>query len=199
MIPMSITEVKDEIRILGWDDAPFEPEDDKIPLVGSVLRGGKPYLDGVLVEEIEVDGFDVTERIIEATNKTKHKDQLRILMLDGITFAGFNTADIERIYEETGIPVLVVTRKNTDFASFREAMEELPGFERRWDCIERAGDMKEFSFSKGNLYFQNKGITEERAKEVIEITATKSLTPEPIRISHLIASGIKEGESIGGA
>ncbi|MFP4116974.1 MAG: DUF99 family protein [Candidatus Aenigmatarchaeota archaeon] len=196
---MSITEVKDEVRILGWDDSPFDSDDNKIPLVGSVLRGGKPYLDGILVEEITVDGFDVTEKIIEATSKTKHRDQLRILMLDGITFAGFNTADIEKIYEDTELPVIVVTRKNTDFKSFRKAMKELPKFEKRWDCVRRAGELKEHSFSKGNLYFQHKGISEEKTREVIEMTASKSLTPEPIRISHLIASGVKEGESIGGA
>lgn len=196
---MSIRQVKEEIRILGWDDSPFDSEDGKVPLVGSVVRGGKPYLDGVLVEHITVDGFDATERIIEASKGTKHRDQLRVLMLDGITFAGFNTVDIQRIYEETGLPVIVATRENTDFEGFRDAMKKLPEFERRWDCVRRAGDLKELSLGEGSLYFQHEGVEEGKARQILEMSASKSLTPEPIRISHLIASAIKRGESIGGA
>ncbi len=197
---MTIRKVKDEIRVLGWDDSPFDSEnDERIPLVGSIVRGGKPYLDGVLVEEITVDGFDATETIIEASSKTRHRGQLRVIMLDGITFAGFNTVDIEKVYTETDLPVIVVTRKDTDFEGFKAAMKELPGFEKRWKCIKKAGDLKELPLPDGSLYFQYKGIKEESARKVLELTASKSLTPEPIRISHLIASAIKTGESIGGA
>ncbi len=196
---MSIRKIKEEIRILGWDDSPFSEEDERVPIVGSVVRGGKPYLDGVLVEDIAVDGFDATQKIAKASKNTKHRDQLRIIMLDGITFAGFNTVDIEKLHRETDLPVVVVTRKNIDFGKFKKAMEKLPGFKRRWKCIERAGDLKELSMPDGKLYFQNIGISEKKTKELLKMSTSNSLTPEPIRISHLIASGIKEGESIGGA
>ncbi len=197
---MQIREVKDEIRILGWDDSPFDSSvDENVPIVGSVVRGGKPYLDGVLVEEVTVDGFDATKKIAEASCSTKHKDQLRVIMLDGITFAGFNTVDIVEINEKTELPVIVVTRENTNFESFREAMKRLPGFEERWECVERAGDLKKLAMEKGNLYFQHNGIDEQKSKEILKMSASNGLTPEPIRISHLIASAIKRGESVGGA
>ncbi len=196
---MTIREVKGEIRILGWDDSSFDDCDKKIPVVGSVVRGGKPYLDGVLVEEITVDGFDATGVISRASQETKHRDQLRVIMLDGITFAGFNTIDIKEVHRRTGLPVVVVTRKNTNFESFRKAMKGLQDFDRRWECIEKAGDLKELSMDRGNLYFQHVGITEKKTREVLKMCVSNSITPEPIRISHLIASAIKEGESIGGA
>lgn len=197
---MVIRKVKPEIRILGWDDAPFEKGGEgKIPLVGSVVRGGEPYLDGVLVEEIEIDGNDASEVIINASNKTKHKEQLRVIMLDGITFAGFNTVDIQKIYEETGLPVIVVTRKETDFEKFKEAMKNLPNFEERWECVKKAGELKKLSIDDEKIYFQHEGIKEDKAKEVLKTSISKSLIPESIRISHLIASAIQKGESIGGA
>ncbi|MFP4115670.1 MAG: DUF99 family protein [Candidatus Aenigmatarchaeota archaeon] len=197
---MPIRKVKDEIRILGWDDASFDTESSgKIPLVGSVVRGGKPYLDGVLVEEVEVDGFDATETIIHAANGTKHKGQLRIMMLDGITFAGFNTVDIQEISRKTELPVVVVTRKDIDFKGFREAMKKLPRFEERWKCVEKAGELKELGVSGGKVYFQHTGIEEDKARRVLEISASKGRIPEPIRISHLVATAIQRGESVGGA
>lgn len=197
---MTIRKVKPEIRILGWDDGPFERgEEGEIPLVGSVVRGGKPYLDGVLLEEIEIDGKDATDVIIEASNRTKHKEQLRVLMLDGITFAGFNTVDIKKIREETELPVIVVTRSKTDFGKFKEAMKNLPDFDERWECVEKAGKLKEHPVNDEKIYFQHEGIDERKARQVLKISISKSNIPEPIRISHLVASAIQRGESIAGA
>lgn len=194
---MVIRKVKPEIRILGWDDSPFEKGGEgKIPIVGSIVRGGKAYLDGVLVEEVEIDGDDATDVIIDASNRTKHKEQLRVIMLDGITFAGFNTVDIKKINEETDLPVIVVTRKNTDFGKFREAMEKLPNFEERWSCVEKAGELKEFPVKGEKIYFQHAGIGEDKARRVLKTSISRSLIPEPIRISHLIASAIQKGESV---
>lgn len=197
---MPIRKVKPEIRILGWDDSPFEKGGKgKVPIVGSIVRGGKAYLDGVLVEEVEIDGFDATDVISEASSRTKHRDQLRVIMLDGITFAGFNTVDIEKVNERTGLPVIVVTRKDINFEKFEEAMRKLPGFERRWKCVEKAGELKEMEVSGGKIYFQHRGLDENKTREVLKTSISRSQIPEPIRISHLIASAIIRGESIAGA
>ncbi|MFP4045733.1 MAG: DUF99 family protein [Candidatus Aenigmatarchaeota archaeon] len=198
---MVIRKVKPELRIIGWDDASFKrDQEDRVPIVGSVVRGGKPYLDGVLVEEIEKDGYDATETIAEAVNRSKHKDQLRVIMLDGVTFAGFNTVDIEELNERTGLPVIVVVRKETDFAKFRKAMEKLPNFDKRWSCIEKAGEMKPVEIGDGKeVFFQHTGIDENKARRVVKTSVSRSLLPEPIRISHLIATAIARGESIGRA
>ncbi len=197
---MPIREVKDEIRILGWDDSPFDNNSSgTVPIVGSIVRGGKPYLDGVLVENVKLDGFDATEKIARATNRSRHKDQLRVILLDGITFAGFNTVDIAKLHADTGLPVVVATRKDIDFPNFKKAMKSLDGFDKRWKCVERAGELKKISIRGGNLYFQHKGIEEDKTRDLLRMSASKSITPEPIRISHLIASAITKGESVGGA
>lgn len=194
---MSIRKVKSEIRILGWDDSSFERgSEGRIPIVGSIVRGGKPYLDGVLVEEVEIDGEDATDVIIGATNNTKHKGQLRVVMLDGITFAGFNTVDIEEVSEETELPVIAVTRKKTDFEKFRKAMENVPDFEERWKCVERAGEFEKLDLGEDGIFFQYSGIDENKARKVLKTSISRSLIPEPVRISHLIASAIHTGESI---
>src|SRR3989338_8772357 len=78
---------------IPYADGPFESKSKgKTVLIGVVFRGGS-FMDGLLKSEIEIDGEDAEDTIVKITNKTKHKDQLRVIMLDGITFGGFNTVD----------------------------------------------------------------------------------------------------------
>ena len=80
-----IKRIKQEIRVLGWDDGPFEqhhPDDNPatVPVIGVVCRGGS-FIDGVLRTDVTVDGFDATGKLVEAVNRSRHKGQVRILML----------------------------------------------------------------------------------------------------------------------
>ncbi len=192
--------IKREIRILGWDDGPFpKGKKGKTILVGTIFRGAS-FMDGILKTDIEIDGTDATEKIIEAVKNTKHKD-LRVIMLDGITFGGFNFVDIKKLHKKTGLPVIVILRKRPDIEKFKEAMKKLPEFEKRWEAVENAGRF--FKVKVGtrgkSIYFQKTGLTEEEAREIIKLTAVRSNIPEPLRVAHLIASGIVNGESIGRA
>lgn len=190
---------KSEIRLLGWDDASFE-EDTRgnVPIVGTITRGSKSYVDGFLYTEIEKDGFDCTDQMIDSVNNSKHKDQLKALLLDGITFAGFNVVDIERLNKETELPVIAVTRKRTDFDKFKEAMKNVSNFDRRWRNVKKAGEMKSLELDEGKIYYQFSGISNREAQEIIKLSLHRSMLPEPIRISHLMASAISDGESNAG-
>jgi endonuclease V-like protein UPF0215 family len=190
--------IKEEIRVLGWDDAPFpKGGKGKVVLVGTIFRGGS-FIDGILRTVVEIDGLDATEKIVKAVRKTKHKD-LRVIMLGGITFGGFNFVDIREVYRKTGLPVLVVIRKRTNMKKFRTAMKKLPEFEKRWKAVESAGEFFRMSLKGKGIYFQKIGLTEEETRKIIRVTAKRGLMPEPLRVAHLIASGIVKGESIGRA
>jgi len=191
-------QIKKEIRILAWDDGPFEfKSKGKDILVGVIFRGGH-VLDGLLKTEVEIDGLDATEKIIEKILKTKHKD-LRIVMLDGITFAGFNTVDIREIYQKTKLSVIVVNRKKPDFERFISTLKKLPDPEKRLKCVENAGSVYWVNIKNKRICFQCYGISKEDAAKVIKETSTMSLIPEPLRVAHLIATGFVLGESVGGA
>lgn len=190
--------IKKEIRILGWDDGPFEKgTKGKVPVIGTIFRGGS-FMDGLLRIDIQIDGLDATEKMIKAIKKSKHED-LRILMLDGITFGGFNIIDVEKLYKKTSLPVIVILRKKTKMKKFKEAMKKLGNYEKRLKCIKNAGKFYKFKGKKRgkSICFQKIGLTKEDAKKIINISSTRSLIPEPIRVSHIIASGIVKGESIG--
>ena len=121
-------------------------------------------------------------------------------MVDGITLAGFNIVDIKELNERTGIPVIVINRKLPDLEKVRRALKRFDDFEERWKAVENAGEIKECYVKKGKkIYFQAKGMNEETAREVIKISTTRSFIPEPLRIAHIIATGIVRGESYGRA
>ncbi len=186
--------IKPEIRILGVDDGIFSPHQEALALVvGVVFRGGY-WLDGVMHAKVEVDGFDATQNISSMIVGSPHHRQLRVIMLNGITFAGFNIVDIKRLNEETNIPVIAVTRDEPDFDKIHEALRNLSKSEERWNMIQNAGEILEVStrVRKERLYMQVAGISKEDARKIVKLTSTRSSIPEALRVAHLIASGVTE-------
>ncbi len=189
--------MKKEIRILGIDDMPFSFEDEHVDIVGVVLRGNS-YIEGVIKATIEVDGKDATSTLISLIKDTKHKGQLKVIMIDGIALGGFNVVNGESVYKETKIPVLTITRNKPQSEKIKEALQKhFEDWEERWNII-ASGKIEEIS-GDYPLYIKRFGIEIREAKEVIKISTIRGALPEPLRIAHLIATGIKTGESYGRA
>ena len=92
--------MKDGIMVLGIDDGYFlKHTKDKVLVVGAVLRGNKD-LEGVLSCHIQKDGRDATNSLAKMINKSKHKRQLRYIMTNGTTLAGFNVLDIAELHRK---------------------------------------------------------------------------------------------------
>ena len=67
--------------------------------------------------------------------------------------------------------------------------------QKKYKLIQKAGAVEKV----GKVYIQRKGITLGKAKQILKLTCTRSLIPEPIRVAHLIAGGVVTGESKGKA
>jgi uncharacterized protein len=190
--------IKQEIRILGVDDAPFTPHTTgPVMLIGTVFRAGN-WLDGVLRTHITGDGTDATSKISSMVNHTRQKDQLGVIMLDGITFGGFNVVNIRKIFQETGIPVIVIMRRFPSFEKIKKALKRFHDWEERWSNILDAGKVYEIQ-NEENIYIQIQGINLKDAEEIVRLSATRSAIPEPVRVAHIIAAGVTTGESRGSA
>ncbi|MBU7013813.1 MAG: DUF99 family protein [Theionarchaea archaeon] len=183
--------IKPQIRILGVDDGSLCGQ--RILLVGVVFRGGF-WIDGLLSCEIQRDGTDATEKIISMVSNTRHED-LRIIMTDGITFAGFNTIDIKAISQQTGLGIIPVMRRMPDFQKISRALENFPDRDKRWECIEKAGPVFSVKVGQGELFYQVAGLEREEAEKVISLTCMHSHLPEPVRVAHIIATGVVRGEA----
>jgi len=192
--------IKSEIRVMGIDDGPFVAHTKgKALLVGTVFRGGQ-WLDGILRTYVDIDGTDATQKIIDMVNKSRHKGQLRVIMTDGVTFGGFNVIDIQEIFRQTGIPVIVVSRKMPDFSKVKKALKNLPDWQERWRMLRTAGKIHQVRSKPraAPVCVQVAGINLADAEQIVKLTSTRSLVPEPLRVAHLIATGIILGESVGG-
>ena len=192
MSPKSLRVIKPEIRILGVDDGKFTPHSKaQVPVVGVVFRGGY-WLDGVMSTQITVDGFDATAKISSMIRNSPHYKQLRVVMLNGITFGGFNVVDIKALNAETNLPVIAVTTRKPDLTRIHLALKNLPNSEERWRAVVTAGEIFPVVTRGGKqgVYVEVAGVAKEVAVEILRLTATRSKIPEALRVAHLVASGI---------
>ncbi len=182
------------MRVIGIDDSPFNKfGKGNVLIVGAVFRGGS-FLDGVLSTKVSIDGDNSTKKIIEMINKCKFKPQLQCIFLDGIAVAGFNVIDVKELSKKTKLPVIVIIRRKPNIEKIKKTLIKI-GKKNKIRLIDKAGSV----VPVGEIYIQLTGLSVEKAKEILKITCTRSLIPEPIRIAHLIASGITFGESRGKA
>jgi endonuclease V-like protein UPF0215 family len=184
--------IKPEIRVLGVDDGVFIPHSKgRVLVVGVVFRGGY-WLDGVMHTFVRVDGFDATSKIASMVLNSPHRKQLRVIMLNGVTLAGFNVVDIEKLSGKTKLPVIAITRNRPNLQEIREALRHLPNSDKRWRVIADTGEVIEASTRTRaeKVYMQFSGVRRDDAEKIVRLTSTRSSIPEPLRVAHLIASGI---------
>jgi hypothetical protein len=188
--PKKFRTIKSEIRVLGVDDGQFIPHTQgTVIVVGVVFRGGC-WIDGVMHTRIAIDGLDATEKLALMINSSPHRRQLRLVMLNGLTFAGFNIVDIKQLNVVTGLPVIVLTRDMPDLEAIHQALKNLPHSEERWRMVLEAGEIHEVNCKGSKSYMGLAGISLADAIKIVQLTATRSSFPEPLRVAHLIASGI---------
>ncbi len=192
---------KKEIRIIGFDDGPFQSRDRvPVPVVGVIYRGGS-FLDGMLKTEVTVDGLDATEKLINVINSSRHKQQLKLVMTDGLTFGGFNLIDIKEMHERTRLPVIVINRKHPDIREVTKALKRnFEDSKERIRIMKNAGKVKLHILpNKQRVYYQAVGLSDDEVKEIINLSTTHSFIPEPLRVAHIIATAVVKGESKGRA
>lgn len=182
--------IKPEIRVLGIDDGKFTPQTKgNVIVVGVVFRGGIS-IDGVMHTNISIDGLDATEKLASMINTSPHRRQLRLVMLNGITFAGFNVVDLKKLNTSIELPVLALTHDKPDLDGIHKALKNLPNSEERWKLVLEAGEIHEVQNGGTKVYVELAGLSLCDAEKIIKLTSTRSCLPEPLRVAHLIASGI---------
>ncbi len=182
--------IKPEIRVLGIDDGRFKLHTKGHALVvGVVFRGGGS-IDGIMHTYVAIDGLDATEKLAEMINASPHKRQLRVVMLSGVTLAGFNLIDIWALHAATGLPIIALTHDKPDLEAIHAALRHLPESEERWRILLAAGIIHEVPCRGSKVYLELAGLSLADALTVVTLTARRGCVPEPLRVAHLIASGI---------
>lgn len=162
------------------------------------MRGGD-YLECVLKEKVTIDGSDATVIVKKMIKKSKYQKQLKAVLLDGVALGGFNVVDIDDVYNSTDTPVITITRNMPCFEKIKTALKKnFKDWEERWNII-KSGELYKVNTRYNPIFVKCSGIDIDEAKEIIKLSTIRGVIPEPIRVAHIIASGIKRGESHGKA
>jgi hypothetical protein len=190
--------MKKQIRILGVDDAPFTFTDRFATVIGVIMRGGD-YVECVLRSEVAIDGDEATTILTDMILHTKHRKQLKAVMLDGVALGGFNVVDIDTLSINTELPVLTITRDQPDFKRIKRALQKnFHDWQHRWNILSK-GELHTIKTKHNPIYVKCSGVSIKDAEEIINLSTIRGVIPEPIRVAHIIASGITRGESYGKA
>lgn len=185
-------DIKREIRIVGIDERPFIPLGlEQVDLFGIVFRGGY-WLDGVIRGTIDMNGLDATEKISDMIRTSPHYKQLRVIMLNGIIYAGVNTVNIRKLFEYTGLPIISITEETPDINYIKKSLRSLPHWVKRWKDIEDAGEVIMLNKGNSKIFIQIAGLLRENAEKIISICSTRSIIPEPLRVAHVVASSVSK-------
>lgn len=188
--------MKPQIRVLGIDDSPFKFKDRSALVVGAIVRVPN-YLEGVMKTEVTVDGSDATEKLIQMISRSRFRDQVRLVMVDGIALAGFNVVDIELLHGSLHLPVLTVTRDRPDLDKMRTAlMKYFPDWRERYELVARH-ELREIPTEHKPLYACGLGLPWSEFERLVRACTVRGVVPEPLRIAHLISSAMVRGESYG--
>ncbi|MDJ0929073.1 MAG: DUF99 family protein [Gammaproteobacteria bacterium] len=177
--------------VIGIDDAPFDRAfRGDIAVIGTVFNG--PRLEGVLRSKVRRDGANATTNLAKMITGCRFADSLQAVLLQGVTFGGFNVVDLPRLSEAVGLPVVAVSRKQPDLARIRRALlDSVPGGKRKWRLIEQLEPARRH----GSVYLHHIGVDWRAATALVDRFAINSHLPEPLRTAHLIAGALVAGES----
>lgn len=188
--------MKDQVRVLGIDDSPFKFGDSRSLVVGALVRA-PDYLEAVMRTEVDVDGDDSTDRLVDMVLGSRYAEQVALVIVDGIALAGFNVIDVESFHERTGLPVATVTRDEPGMAGIEAALRKhFSDWERRLSLMTRF-PLKPLDTGHKPLHAAVLGMDWDDFVRLVRMTTVRGAVPEPVRIAHLVSAAMVKGESRG--
>ncbi|MCK4848596.1 MAG: DUF99 family protein [Candidatus Heimdallarchaeota archaeon] len=182
--------VKSKTPIIGIDDGGFDRFAKKrisIPVFGVIMKGAS-YVDGIIQSELLKDDNSSTCCLTRMICSSSHKSQLQAIFLQGITIAGFGVIDIQQLWQETEIPVIVILRKIPNYEKIHSALiKTFEDHKTRWTQIQKAGTPHKIQ-DNPKIFLQIAGISLDNAKLLTKKCTTVGTIPEALRIAHFIGA-----------
>ncbi len=181
---------KRQIRVIGFDDAPFIRHTSEPVAVAGVVCAVTRF-EGMLWGQITADGFDSTDKLIEMLLPSKFYPQLHLVLIDGIGMGGLNLLDLPRLSESLQLPCVAIMRKYPKLTKMHDAIALLPDAEQRLQLLAKAGEIYHYH----PFYFQVAGMSAELTAQILTRLTDTGNVPEALRLAHLITSAVITGES----
>ena len=179
-----------QIRVLGFDDAPFRHHTSKAVAVAGVVCALTRF-EGMLWGHIQADGWDSTEKLTQMLLSSKFHPQLHLVLLDGLGMGGLNLIDLPLLAQQVQLPCVAVMRKFPKLERMKAAIALLSEPEKRLQLLAKAGEI----YIQPPFFFQVCGLRAELTVRVLQRLTDRGNVPEALRLAHLIASAVMNGES----
>jgi endonuclease V-like protein UPF0215 family len=176
--------------IEAFDDGYF-PTEYKSRRGNTVLLGVKTLdsrrVIGITYTRIPVDGLEATDKIIESI---KILGTPNLVLLDGITYAGFDVADPEKIYYDIGVPVVTIQQYPLDLERIKYSLiKHFPDWRIRYSVIEKTYKrMYPLNTVWKTIFFAAYGTSVNTVQNILRKLMIYSPVPEPLRIADKLAS-----------
>jgi hypothetical protein len=181
---MTLRVHKRGVRVLGIAES-FRKTAPKSSLAGVVMRKDL-RIDGFGSAEISVGGDDATEGILEIFGGLERSD-INALLLNGSVISWFNIVDLDRVREETSLPVVSLTYQESEGLEgcIRKRFSHP---EEKIDMYRRLGPREAVRLKTGFLvYVRSLGATAEETKGLLNSFTLEGKVPEPLRVARLLA------------
>jgi len=181
-----------ETGVLAFDDgyfpACYKSRRGKTVLAGVTISGSF-VIRKITFSTITVDGREATQSIIE---QARLHQGYTAIMLDGVTYAGFDVVDPEVIYDELKVPVIVVQQYPLNIKSVEEALRKnFQDWFDRLEIIEKVTYKYRYLDTRWKIVqYCAIGLEPREAETMLRSTMIYSPIPEPLRIAHAVASTI---------
>ena len=179
-----------QIRAIGFDDAPFVRHSRQPVAVAGVVCS-KTRFEGMLWGNIQVDGWNSTENLVQMLLNSKFYPQLHLVLLDGITMGGLNLVNLPYLSRRLNLPCVAVMRKMPKLEKMKAAITKLPHPDKRLQILAQAGEIHIYP----PFYFQVCGLSAELTQRILQSLTDNGNVPEALRLAHLITSAVITGES----
>jgi len=180
---------KKAFRALGISESFVKGKSVKSLLAGVVMRADK-VIDGFTFTEVTVAGTDATEKVIQMYRNLNRKD-INVLLLNGCVVSWYNVIDLNKVAEETNLPLICVTYEESEGLAkyFKELFPE--DCEYRIKIYRRNKKRVQLELKTGHKVFVRFiGMNFDQTKEILDKFTSHGSVPEPLRVARLLARTI---------
>ena len=147
-------------------------------------------IDGFTFSTAQVGGMDATERILEMYSDLGRED-VNFLLLNGCVISWYNVIDLNRLSDETMLPLICVTYEESEglYKYFEELFPE--DKEERIRIYHKNGPRTDVKLHTGaEVYVRFLKMSEEEAKRILNKFTMHGAIPEPLRVARILARSI---------
>ena len=163
-------------------------QDSKKSVLSGIVMSTDLVIDGFVMGYSTVGGDDATDAVLSMYKKLDRPD-VSFLLISGIVISLYNIVDLNRISEETGLPVIGVTYEESK--GIRDAIKHhFPdSYKSKLAEYSKLGSREKITLhTSHNLYIRNEGCTLLEAKQLLDKITLQGSVPEPLRIGQLLAN-----------